>query len=77
MTAVRERNDRADEWTAQEELLAQIVDQLAILRIEAYRLAGVPGWKLPKPYRVRRPGEKADQEMVVTPSEFARLTVVN
>lgn len=77
MKAVRERNDRLDEWSVEHELLAQIVDQLALLRTEAFRLQGVPNWKLPTPYRVRRPGEKVDQERVVTPSEFARLTVVN
>jgi hypothetical protein len=73
--AVRERNDR-EAWTDLHELLAQVVENLSVLRIEAFLLAGVPRWKLPDAQHIRRPGDTAREAPVVTPGQFARLTVV-
>lgn len=74
LDAAHEREEiRAKEWTTADELLAQVVEQIAILRVEAFAIAGVPRWKLPEPYRIPRPGE--EKERVLTPSQFARLTV--
>ena len=73
---VRERNDR-NAWGATEELLAQLIELLSVVRIEAWLIAGVPRHKLPKAHQVTRPGEQEQEaEMVVTPSEFARMTMV-
>lgn len=70
---VRDHNERAS-WDNTHELLAQIIDSLSLLRLEMFLIAGVPRWKLPNPYRVPRPGE--EQEVtVITPSQFARLSV--
>jgi hypothetical protein len=76
MECVRERNDRADEWTDLHELLAQVVDAIQVMRMEAYILKGVPRSKLPKPPRVQRPWEIPPEVPVLTPSQFARLSVV-
>jgi hypothetical protein len=73
--AVRERNDRAD-WTDLHELLAQVVESISVLRIEAFLIAGVPRSKLPEPHHIRRPGEAAKETPVLSPREFARLSVV-
>lgn len=73
--AVKERNDRAG-WTDLHELLAQVVESISVLRIEAFLIAGVPKWKLPEPHHIRRPGEAVKETPVLSPREFARLSVV-
>lgn len=73
--AVSERNRRRDDWSVTDELLAQVIDVLSVMRIEAWRQAGVKVSDLPKPHRVPRPGEPATQEVVMTPGEFARTMV--
>jgi hypothetical protein len=73
---VKERNDRADEWTDLHELLAQVVDAIHVMRMEAYVLQGVPRYKLPEPPRVTRPWEAKKEATVLTPSQFARLSMV-
>lgn len=75
MDAVRERNDR-DSWTDLHELVAQVVDALNVARMEAFLIARVPRWKLPDPPRVQRPWEKKQETPVITPGQFARLSVV-
>lgn len=76
MDCVKERNDRADEWTDLHELLAQVIDAIQVMRMEAYILKGVPPWKLPDPPRVKRPWETEKEATVLTPSQFARLSMV-
>jgi hypothetical protein len=73
--AVRDRNDR-EAWTDLHELLAQVVESISVMRIEAFLIAGVPRWKLPDPHHIRRPGEAVKEATVVTPGQFARLSVV-
>lgn len=75
MDAVRERNDR-DSWTDLHELLALVVDAINVMRTEAFVIAGVARWKLPDPRRIPRPGDKSQETPVLTPREFARLSVV-
>jgi hypothetical protein len=75
MDCVRERNDR-ESWTTVHELIAQAVDAIHVMRLEAFVMAGVPRYKLPDPPRVPRPGDKAEETPVVSPREFARLSVV-
>lgn len=75
MAAVRERNDRED-WTTLHELLAQAIDAIHVMRMEAFVLKGVPRWKLPDPPRVPRPNDPAKETPVVTPGQFARLSMV-
>jgi hypothetical protein len=76
MACVKERNDRADEWTDLHELLAQVVDAIQVMRLDAYAIGGVPRWKLPSAPRVKRPWEPEEEVPVLTPSQFARLSVV-
>lgn len=72
---MRDRNER-DSWTNVHELLAQLLEMLSIMRIEALAAAGMKRWNLPEPVRIPRPGDDEHQEaIVVTPSQFARMTV--
>lgn len=73
--AVRERNDR-DSWTDVHELLAQLIEWVSIVRVEAWMINGVPRWKLPSVHHVRRPYESEQEVRVVSVSEFARMTMV-
>ena len=75
MDCVRERNDR-ESWTTVHELIAQAVDAIHVMRMEAFVMAGVPRYKLPDPPRVPRPGDETKEAPVYSPREFARLTVV-
>jgi hypothetical protein len=68
------RQSKRESWTTTHELLAQLIEAIGVLRIEACLLAGVPKWKLPEPQHVRRPWEN-EEPRVIRPSEFARLTV--
>lgn len=70
--AVRERNDRND-WTSLHELLATVAELVSLLRVEAWMIAGVERWKLPKPLHIPRPGEEVEQVKTIRPSQFARL----
>jgi hypothetical protein len=73
--AVRDRLER-ESWSNAHELLAQLIEAVSVLRIEALLIAGVPRWKLPDPTHVPRPGEKRQEVRVVKPSEFARMAVM-
>lgn len=74
--AVRDRLER-ESWSNVHELLAQLVELLSIMRVEALATAGVKRWSLPEPIHIPRPGEDDPKEaIVVTPSQFARMTVV-
>jgi hypothetical protein len=75
MDAVRQRRED-DRWSTSDELLAQLIELVSIVRIEAWLIAGVPRHKLPDSYHVTRPGEQEAKPVVVTPSQFARLSVV-
>lgn len=74
--AVRARNDRLDEWSQTDELLATLVELVSVLRIEAWLIARVPRWKLPDPLHIKRPGEEDQQVKTIRPSQFARLQAV-
>ena len=67
---------KRDSWSNIHELVAQLIELVSLMRIEALLIAGVKRSKLPSPYHVPRPGEKAKETPVLTPSQFARLTVV-
>ena len=73
--AVRDRNER-DSWTNVHELIAQCVELLSVMRIEYLISNGVKRWNLPEPVRVPRPGDEEPKEVVMTPSQFARMTMV-
>ena len=75
LDVVKERNER-ESWTTLHELLAQLIDVLNVARIEAFAIGGVPRSKLPEPRRVPRPGDKSQETPVLSPREFARLSVV-
>jgi hypothetical protein len=71
---VRERQE-AERWTTTHELLAQLVEWVSLVRVEAWLIAGVPRAKLPDPLHIPRPGEKRQEARVMRPSEFARMMV--
>jgi hypothetical protein len=74
---IQERDEtKAREWTVAHELLAQLIELIGVMRIESWLQQGVPRWKLPEPLHVPRPGEKAPEPLVLTPSQFARLSTV-
>lgn len=72
--------DQRDSWRVTEELLAQILEMLSIMRGEAWALQGVKRW--PDPISVPRPShlERSPSETprtnsgvrAVTPREYAR-----
>jgi hypothetical protein len=77
--AERETNN-AERFTVTEELLAQILEMLSIIRVEAQALSGyVKQADLSEPLRVPRPGdeiEPVDPVRVVSPREFALMMQV-
>lgn len=75
MDCVRERNDR-ESWTTLHELIAQAIDAIHVMRMEAFVIGGVPRNKLPDAPRVPRPGDETKEAPVLTPREFARLSAV-
>jgi hypothetical protein len=75
--AVRDRNDRVDDagaWTVTHELLAQLIEWTSLARVEALALGGVKVHRLPAVHRVPRPGDTEENEVVMTPREFAQLS---
>ena len=69
---------RAGSFTVTEELLAEILELLSIMRIEAQALSGhVKKHDLSEPIRVPRPGvEPVDPIPVVTPREMIAMMAV-
>jgi hypothetical protein len=64
----------ASHFTVTEELLAQILEFLSIMRIEALALGRVKPRDLPEPIRVPRPGvEPVDPIPTITPREFVMM----
>lgn len=75
--AVRDRNERqaeAEQWTTTHELLAQLIEWVSLVRVEALAIGQVPSWKLPKVHRVPRPGDDKPGEVVMSPRDFALMT---
>jgi hypothetical protein len=73
--AVRERNDLRTQWSVTDELLAQLIEWVSLLRVEQLACAGVKPYKLPKVFHVPRPGEEPEKDVVMSPRELALLTV--
>ena len=78
-TAWTEREtSNAERFTVTEELLAQILEMLSVIRVEAQALSGfVKQHDLATVVRVPRPGvEPVDPVPVVSPREFALMMQV-
>jgi hypothetical protein len=67
---------RRETWRWPEELLAELLEVLSIVRIELLASHGVKPANLPKPVRVTRPGSTlpppSDGVRTMTAAEFAR-----
>jgi len=78
LSALTEREEtKSGYFTVTEELLAQILEMLSIIRAEAW-VGKVDKRKVPEMVHVPRPGqeEPVDTTPVLTPREFALMTQV-
>lgn len=68
----------ASRFTTEQELLAEILELLSIMRVEALAMSGsVKKYDLPDVIQVPRPGTvPVDPIPVVTPREFSRMMMV-
>lgn len=68
-----ERSARLAAWTTDHELLAQVVDALAVLHAQYVKFHVKPGTHVPRPRFVPRPGqEDPNKPKQVSPRDLAR-----
>lgn len=49
---------KVESWSTTDELLAQVIEWLSVMRVESLALGGVKKRDLPEPIHIRRPGEQ-------------------
>ena len=72
---VHERNERLA-WSQTDELLAEVIELLSVMRIEHLAVNGVKHSKLPDIIHIPRPGERAasgaSSVVVMSPTEYVQ-----
>lgn len=72
---VHERYKRTG-WSQTDELLAELLELLSVVRLENLLAHGVKPRALPEPLHVPRPGERREastRTLVLSPAEFAAM----